>query len=754
MMSNILEKTLGSVFTGSNTDQFAGLKSLYQKCLSARTKKEENQIIRELLATVKLRLSNPSTRPLLAGHCLAFAIFAELMGFNVEFAHIHAINLAQQSSIVEKKMGYVACCCLLNETNELNLLLVNTLVRDLASKNVAIVGLALCALCSAPLPTEVIPSILPAVLDRLNHSTAYIRCRAVIAVHHILRRHPEHCEQMVCKVVALLGDSDPHVVHRALGCLPDIIQKYPELVAGLVQPLVAIQRQILNGKLPAQLNYRGIPAPWMQMSILKCLPELCLTEEEEFACKEVLLETIKIISTKNIAISEPPIRSAIIAQALTVLLSLEETNEASRIRIMNYIGLMLQSENCDVKNEGLLLLENALVKYQMTLTEEQNSVVKSSLDHPDLSIKRRCLGLLTAGATENDVQSVCGQLFTHAAKSEDESLKHWLLEQALLLLDRFESAVSEDWKLSALIKLMPLAEDTKINENIYKRARGILVKGTLKDETWSKMLAVLTTHGEAKSAPTNLLMLYIWTLGNLPHLCSAGTQEALTKIIVLGNKLLNNAKSEPSARDLLLQILCSIRKISEKEDFTKPDNLDDFLKEVSELSAVHLVEASDLLKTLENLEKIRKCLQLEYEFDFSLSALDNFLLESIQTGNKKVYQPHVAMLVLQPKPIRSPELAHLLPVELPSIVMQTSHDSAKASMESSSSKSSQVAEPTSPNQAPATLWTKEGRIKNTSEEQTTLADSDPLTNALGLSQQISKNAQNAEPEDPLGDLLR
>jgi hypothetical protein len=56
---------------------------------------------------VKFRLSNPSTKPLLAGHCLAFAIFAELMGYNVDFAHIHAINLAQQPSIIEKKMGTI-----------------------------------------------------------------------------------------------------------------------------------------------------------------------------------------------------------------------------------------------------------------------------------------------------------------------------------------------------------------------------------------------------------------------------------------------------------------------------------------------------------------------------------------------------------------------------------------------------------------------------------------------------------------------
>lgn len=46
----------------------------------------------------------------------------------------------------------------------------------------------------------------------------------MIAVHHLLRRHPDQCKQIVSNVVGLLGDEDPHVVQRVLACLPDIIQ--------------------------------------------------------------------------------------------------------------------------------------------------------------------------------------------------------------------------------------------------------------------------------------------------------------------------------------------------------------------------------------------------------------------------------------------------------------------------------------------------------------------------------------------------
>ena len=56
----------------------------------------------------------------------------------VKFAHIYALQLAQKGSILEKKMGYLACALFLSESDDLILLLVNTIVRDLGSKNIMV----------------------------------------------------------------------------------------------------------------------------------------------------------------------------------------------------------------------------------------------------------------------------------------------------------------------------------------------------------------------------------------------------------------------------------------------------------------------------------------------------------------------------------------------------------------------------------------------------------------------------------------
>lgn len=82
---------------------------------------------------------------------------------------------------------------------------------------------------------------------------------------------------------------------------------------------------------------------------VRCLPELCLTEEDEFSCKEVLLETVQVCSQKVSCLSDPPIRGAIFSLSLSALLSLEEPNEASKVRLMQYVSAFLQSGNSDIK---------------------------------------------------------------------------------------------------------------------------------------------------------------------------------------------------------------------------------------------------------------------------------------------------------------------------------------------------------------------------------------------------------------------
>ncbi len=65
--------------------------------------------------------------------------------------------------------GYLACCLLLEDSDEETLLLVNTLVKDLGSKNVVEVNIALTAMAHLT-PPETAAMVVPLLLDKTAHS--------------------------------------------------------------------------------------------------------------------------------------------------------------------------------------------------------------------------------------------------------------------------------------------------------------------------------------------------------------------------------------------------------------------------------------------------------------------------------------------------------------------------------------------------------------------------------------------------------
>ena len=66
-------------------------------------------------------------------------------------------------------LGYLACCLMLKESDELILLLINTVMKDLKSKNVMEVNIALIAAIHLT-PKEMFPMVLPLIYEKTTHT--------------------------------------------------------------------------------------------------------------------------------------------------------------------------------------------------------------------------------------------------------------------------------------------------------------------------------------------------------------------------------------------------------------------------------------------------------------------------------------------------------------------------------------------------------------------------------------------------------
>ncbi|CAN0466124.1 unnamed protein product [Discosporangium mesarthrocarpum] len=68
-----------------------------------------------------------------------------------------------------------------------------------------------------------------------------------------------------------LCDKDPSVMGAALCLLHDLAKKNPSSYKDLVPSFMSILKQITEHRLPREYDYHRMPAPWIQMRLLRIL---------------------------------------------------------------------------------------------------------------------------------------------------------------------------------------------------------------------------------------------------------------------------------------------------------------------------------------------------------------------------------------------------------------------------------------------------------------------------------------------------
>ena len=167
---------------------------------------------------------------------------------------------------------------MLHESDDLLLLLVNTILRDLKSSNVVEINMALIAVASSNLvPAEMAPLLIPVLAERTKHSKDFIRKKSLICLGQLYQNQynstslsssftgshisPEMNRFIEDHVQVCLTDLDPGVFNTAIQVIKtiiiskpisldvDVVMPFCQSIDGLILGLIGIQEQILDGKL-------------------------------------------------------------------------------------------------------------------------------------------------------------------------------------------------------------------------------------------------------------------------------------------------------------------------------------------------------------------------------------------------------------------------------------------------------------------------------------------------------------------------
>lgn len=149
-------------------------------------------------------------------------IYVEMLGHDASFGYIHAIKLVTSKSLLEKRVGYLASTLFIHPEDQLVLLLISSITRDLASDNILEISMALTAVVKLA-NRDTMPALLPSVIKCLDHKDGYVRKKAVLALHRFYQLDSTSLASHDAALRKTLCDSNISVMAASLILFHDLI---------------------------------------------------------------------------------------------------------------------------------------------------------------------------------------------------------------------------------------------------------------------------------------------------------------------------------------------------------------------------------------------------------------------------------------------------------------------------------------------------------------------------------------------------
>ncbi|XP_069564295.1 AP-4 complex subunit epsilon-1 isoform X1 [Brachyistius frenatus] len=641
-MSDVVEKTLTALPSLLSFDSQLGsaklsstskLGNLIRGITELTSKHEEEKLIQRELSSIKEQVSSPNTTMRQMKELMVRTIYCEMLGYEASFSYIHAIKLAQQGTVLEKRVGYLAVSLFLNESHELLLLLVNTVLKDLQSTNLIEVCMAL-TVVSQMFPKDMIPAILPLVEEKLNHPKEIIRRKAVLALYKFYLIAPNQVQHIHNKFRKALCDKDPGVMTASLHIYLQMIQENPEGYKDLTVSFVTILKQVVGGKLPMDFNYHSVPAPWLQIQLLRILSLLGKNDQSTSELMhEVLDESLRRAEMNH------NITYAILYECVKCVYTIHPKSELLE-KAAKCIGNFVLSPKINLKYLGLKALTYVVQQDPKLALQHQMTIIEC-LDHPDLIIKRETLELLFRITNAQNVTVIVEKMLDFLRITKDDHTTIDLVGKVAELAEKYPS--DNEWFIETMNTVFSVGGDT-MQPDITNNFLKLLSEGfdSVEEDRKLRLFAVNSyvslLRGEPGKLPQRFLQVISWVLGEYSHLREdlepATVLRLLAKLLVM-----KNSSSETKTWVLMAMIKLSAGgagvSVAQEVSETHSSSLDTVMRQRAQ-ELQHLSQDSELRARV----LPRGAGMQPVEVDSSLSFLDGFVSEALAAGAAPYKPPH------------------------------------------------------------------------------------------------------------------
>ncbi|KAE9597930.1 putative adaptor protein complex AP-4, epsilon subunit [Lupinus albus] len=630
-------KSFGRELAMSSQSSFSQSKdflNLIKSIGEARSKAEEDRIILNEIQTLKRHISDPNIPKRKMKEFIIRLVYIEMLGHDASFGYIHAVKMTHDDSLLLKRTGYLAVTLFLNPDHDLIILIINTIQKDLKSDNYLIVCAALDASCRL-INEETIPAVLPQVVDLLAHSKEAVRKKAVMVLHWFYQKSPSSLSHLVSNFRKPLFDNDPGVMGAALCPLYDLIMIDVSSYKDLVVSFVSILKQVAERRLSKSYDYHQMPAPFIQIKLLKILALLGNGDKQ---ASEQMYTVIGDIIRKGDSSSN--IGNAILYECICCVSSIYPNTKLLEAAA-DVIAKFLKSDSHNLKYMGIDAL-GRLIKISPHVAEKHQLAVIDCLEDPDDTLKRKTFELLYKMTKSSNVEVIVDRMIDYIISISDDHYKTYIASRCVELSEQF--APSNHWFIQTMNKVFEHAGDL-VNIKVAHNLMRLIAEGFGEDDDAaaysqlrsSAVESYLHIIGEPK-LPSLFLQVICWVLGEY------GTADGNYSASYITGKLCDMAESYSNDETVKAYAISALMKIYAFEIAAgrKVDMLPECQSLVEELLASHSTDLQQRAYELQALigldapaiEKIipQDASCEDIEVDKNLSFLNDYVQQSLEKG--------------------------------------------------------------------------------------------------------------------------
>eukprot|EP00744_Colponema_vietnamica_P007688 GILI01011040.1.p1 GENE.GILI01011040.1~~GILI01011040.1.p1 ORF type:complete len:955 (+),score=292.91 GILI01011040.1:24-2867(+) len=559
-----------------------------------------------------------------------------MLGQSADFAHIHCVNLVSSTDLIHKRTGYLSTWLCVNPESELMYLIVSNLQRDMKSNNFVEIAAALTA-SGKLIRNDLMASINTDVTALMSHQSSLVRKKAIICMHSFYRKSEGAIGDQKLFREALC-DKDPSVMGASLQLLYDVCLADPAAQIDLLPSFISILKQIIEHRLPRDFDYHRVPAPWLQLKLLKLLGVL-IGENRVLAekYKDILIDTMKRADT-GLNIGHALIFEAI--NTITSIAPIPELIEAAADSIAKF----LMSNNANMKYLGVTALSR-IVKIDRKYAQEHQQIVMTCLEDPDDTIRRKTLTLLFAMCNENNVEPIIGRLIRFLADTTDEFLRQDLVKNICITAERFST--NGQWYVDTLNKVLDISSE-HVPQSTIQGMLKLIAEGEGEDEAVDAELRsycvetyFVLMESSDKIRPSAIYQIAAWVIGEYGFLT-----KKISRAMML-DRLCDMVERTADATTKCWIVTAMMKLVAHNGSL--PDNVEDVITKLKDSQNVALQQRCyEFLEVAKLPALIKKALPLdgcceEIEVDKSMAFLDSIVQDALSKGAKPYVRKDVRL---------------------------------------------------------------------------------------------------------------